>query len=90
MLAMERADSGVVLNVGGGEEVSMLDAIETLGRISGRRLELVSAPRRLGDSRRTAADTTRIRDALGWEARTPFEEGLAAQWRWAAARVAAA
>jgi UDP-glucuronate 4-epimerase len=90
MLAMERADSGAVLNVGGGEEVSMLDAIETLGRISGRRLELVSAPRRLGDSRRTAADTTRIRDALGWEARTPFEEGLAAQWRWAAARVAAA
>ena len=88
--AMERAGGGAVLNVGGGEEVSMLDAIEVLGRISGRRLDLVSAPRRLGDSRRTAADTTRIRAELGWTASTPFEDGLAAQWRWAAARVAAA
>jgi nucleoside-diphosphate-sugar epimerase len=88
--AMEHAASGDVFNVGGGEEVSMLDAIETLGRISGRRLELVAAPRRLGDQRRTAADTTRIRHALGWTASTPFEQGLEAQWRWAAARVAAA
>jgi UDP-glucuronate 4-epimerase len=89
VLAMERGDSGGVFNVGGGEEVSMLEAIETLGRLSGRRLELVAAPRRLGDQRRTAADTTRIAAALGWTASTPFAEGLAAQWRWAAARVAA-
>jgi nucleoside-diphosphate-sugar epimerase len=88
--AMQQASSGDVFNVGGGEEVSMLDAIEILGRISGRRLELVAAPRRVGDQRRTAADTARIREALGWTASTPFEEGLAAQWRWAAARVAAA
>ena len=90
ILAMERAHVGAVFNVGGGEEVSMLEAIETLGRISGRRLELITAPRRLGDQRRTAADTTRIREALGWTATTPFAEGLEAQWRWAAARVAAA
>ncbi len=88
--AMERGASGATYNVGGGEEVSMLEAIEVLGRVSGRRLELASAPRRLGDARRTAADTTRIRAELGWAASTSFEEGLGAQWRWAAARVAAA
>ena len=33
--AMERAASGSVFNVGGGSEVSMLEAIETLGRIAG-------------------------------------------------------
>jgi nucleoside-diphosphate-sugar epimerase len=87
---MERGVSGATFNVGGGEEVSMLEAIEMLGRISGRRLELVSAPRRLGDARRTAADTTHIRAELGWTASTPFHAGLEAQWRWAAARVAAA
>src|SRR6186713_2586994 len=38
---MERAPSGSVFNVGGGSEVSMLEAIETLGRIAGRRLELI-------------------------------------------------
>jgi UDP-glucuronate 4-epimerase len=88
--AMERAPQGAVYNVGGGTEVSMLEVVETLGRIAGRRLELLRRPRREGDAARTAADTTRIRSELGWEPATPFEEGLAAQWRWAAARVAAA
>jgi UDP-glucuronate 4-epimerase len=86
---MERAPGGATYNVGGGAEVSMLEAIETLGRVSGRRLEIVRHPRREGDAARTAADTARIRADLGWESTTPFEEGLAAQWRWAAARVAA-
>jgi UDP-glucuronate 4-epimerase len=87
--AMERAPGGATFNVGGGSEVSMLEAIETLGRVSGRRLEIVRHPRREGDAARTAADTTRIRADLGWEPATSFEDGLAAQWRWAAARVAA-
>jgi UDP-glucuronate 4-epimerase len=88
--AMERAPQGAVYNVGGGTEVSMLEAVETLGRIAGRRLELVRRPRREGDAARTAADTTLIRTELGWEPTTAFEDGLGAQWRWAAARVAAA
>jgi nucleoside-diphosphate-sugar epimerase len=88
--AMERGAPGSTFNVGGGTEVSMLEAIETLGRIAKRRLEVVRMPRREGDATRTAADTTRIREALGWAPTTSFEDGLAVQWRWAAARVAAA
>lgn len=90
VLAMERAPGGATYNVGGGDEVSVLEALEALGRITGRRLEVVRGPRREGDAARTAADTSRIRSELGWEARTPFADGLAAQWRWAADRVAAA
>jgi nucleoside-diphosphate-sugar epimerase len=88
-MAMEKAPAGSIYNVGGGVEASMLEAIEVLAGTAGRRLELVRAPRREGDAGRTAADTTRIRADLGWEARTPLEQGLAAQWRWAADRVAA-
>jgi nucleoside-diphosphate-sugar epimerase len=88
--AMELAPAGATYNVGGGEEVSVLEALEALGGIAGRRLEVVRSPRREGDAVRTAADTSRIRAELGWEPRTSFEEGLAAQWRWAADRVAAA
>jgi len=88
--AMERGVRGSTFNVGGGAEVSMLEAIETLGRVAKRRLEVIRMSRRAGDAARTAADTTRIRAALGWEPTTTFEEGLAAQWRWAADRVAAA
>ena len=88
--AMEKAPAGAVYNVGGGVEVSMLQAIEVLGRVAGRRLEVVRAPRVEGDVARTAADTSRIESELGWKAGTSFEEGLEAQWRWAADRVAAA
>ena len=88
--AMEGGRAGATYNVGGGAEVSMLQAIEVLGRVSGRRLEVVRHPRREGDAVRTAADTSRIRADLGWEPLTEFEDGLAAQWRWAAARVAPA
>jgi len=88
--AMEGAPSGAVYNVGGGVEVSMLQAIEVLARVAGRRLEVVRAPRVEGDVTRTAADTSRIHADLGWEPVTSFEEGVEAQWRWAADRVAAA
>jgi nucleoside-diphosphate-sugar epimerase len=88
--AMEKAPSGSTYNVGGGEEVSMLQAIEALAAIAGRRVELVRSPRREGDAARTAADTSRIRADTGWEPSTPFQQGLEAQWRWAADRVAAA
>ena len=87
--AMEAAPSGDVYNVGGGEEVSMLHAIETLTRVAGRELQVVRSPRRAGDVRRTAADTSLIEKVLGWQAQTPFEAGLRAQWNWAAGRVAA-
>jgi UDP-glucuronate 4-epimerase len=88
ILAFERGATGTVYNVGGGEEVSMLEAVETLGEIAGRRLELVGSPRREGDATRTAADTSRLQAATGWEPKTSFREGLEAQWRWAADRVA--
>ena len=88
--AMERGVAGAVYNVGGGSEVTILEAVEGLSAVAGRRLELVRLPRREGDAARTAADTTRIRAELGWKAETPFPQGLEAQWRWAADRVAAA
>jgi len=90
VLSMEKAPAGSVYNVGGGVEVSLMQAIDTLSHIAGRQLEVVRAPRVEGDVARTAADVSRIREGIGWEATTTFAEGLEAQWRWAADRVAAA
>ena len=87
--AMERAPAGAVYNVGGGEEATMREAIETLERVSGRTLDLVERQAAAGDVRRTSADATRIERDLGWRATTSLTDGLQAQWEWASARVAA-
>jgi len=87
--AMERAPAGTVYNVGGGAEATMREAIDALERISGRTLELLERPVAKGDVRRTAADTTAIARDVGWRATTPLDDGLQAQWEWAANRVAA-
>ena len=84
ILAMESALGGSVYNVGGGEEATMNETIALLERISGRRLEVERTEAVAGDQRRTKADTTRIRDDLGWQPSTLLEEGLRAQWDWAA------
>jgi nucleoside-diphosphate-sugar epimerase len=74
-------------NVGGALEASLNETIELLERISGRALETVRAPAVAGDQRRTSADTTRLRRELGWEPAVTLEQGLRAQWEWAATRL---
>jgi nucleoside-diphosphate-sugar epimerase len=80
--AMERGEG--TYNVGGALEASMNESITLLERISGRKLDVTRHPPVPGDQRRTSADTTRIRGELGWEPRVSLEDGLRAQWEWAA------
>ncbi len=87
--AMERAPAGAVYNVGGGEEATLREAIAALERVSGRTARIRQGDRARGDARRTAADVSRIRDSSGWTPTTSLEDGLRAQWSWAADRVAA-
>lgn len=88
-LAMARASSGTTLNVGGGQEATMNETIAILERITGRTLDLRREDAVAGDQRRTKADTALARELLGWEPRTSLEDGLAAEWAWAADRVGA-
>ena len=87
MLAMDRGEG--LYNVGGGVEASMRESIAMLEEIAGRELEVREEPPVPGDQRRTRADTTRIREQLGWQPLVSLESGLSEQWAWAAARVAA-
>jgi UDP-glucose 4-epimerase len=66
-------------NVGTGVGRSVGEVITTLGALTGRPLEVVSvsARRRAVDRPFLVADPARAREALGWEPRVAFEEGLA-------------
>jgi UDP-glucuronate 4-epimerase len=89
LLAAERAPSGSLYNVGGGEEASVLDVIARLERIAGRRLDVERHAAAAGDVSRTKADVGRIRSDLGWAPSTGLEDGLRAHWQWASGRVGA-
>jgi UDP-glucose 4-epimerase len=59
----------LTLNCGYGHGFSVLEVIEAVKRVSRVDFPIELAPRRLGDPARLAADTTRIRQTLGWQPR---------------------
>lgn len=76
-LAMEAPiEDGDVFNVSGGQSVTVLELIDAIGRIVGRRPRTVQAAPRLGDVRHSFADISAARARLGYEPRIGFEEGL--------------
>jgi UDP-glucose 4-epimerase len=82
LAASERGRRGAAYNVGGGSRVSMLEVIETVREVTGRKLELVMEPMQKGDMRDTYADTSAARRDFGYEPRTSLREGLQREWDW--------
>jgi len=68
--------AGQVVNVGRGQQSSLLDLVDALERISGRRLACDHADARLGDIRYSCADVTRLRSMFGVVPETGLEDGL--------------
>ncbi|MEO8290537.1 MAG: NAD-dependent epimerase/dehydratase family protein [Gaiellaceae bacterium] len=74
------AQPGGVFNVGTGIETSVLDLVAACGRVSGADVATVFDPPRLGELSRNVLDPARAERELGFRARTPLDEGLAATW----------
>jgi UDP-glucuronate 4-epimerase len=79
-------DVPLVLNIGGGEEATMLQVISIIEDLAGSSLDIRSAADGKGDVRRTAADTRIARHALGWSPSTSLVAGLGKQFDWVRAR----
>jgi nucleoside-diphosphate-sugar epimerase len=84
--AMAHAAGGSVYNVGGGDEATLNEAIAILEGIASARVGVTHSARAPGDVTRTKADTSRIRDDLGWEPTVSLEDGLRTQWEWVSRR----
>jgi nucleoside-diphosphate-sugar epimerase len=74
--------AGETFNIGGGEEVTVLQVLEMLQELSGMEARTTHGPRRPGDQRRTAADITKARERLDYAPQTTLIEGLHAQLEW--------
>jgi nucleoside-diphosphate-sugar epimerase len=90
VLAAARAPAGSTLNIGGGESVALLEAVELLGELIGAVPELELRRPAPGDARRTGADVTRAAAEIGFSAECSLAEGLAAQVEWTLEDVALA
>jgi nucleoside-diphosphate-sugar epimerase len=73
---------GCPVNVGGGNPVSIREAMEQIEAVTGRPLQVEYHPVAHGDMRATAANTERLGDLLGFVPQTSLAEGLARQWQW--------
>lgn len=74
--------SGDVFNLGGGGEITLLNAIKLVEKVSGRKAKLKRFDRQSGDVRRTRANLDQARGKLGYQPLVPLDEGLARQWKW--------
>jgi UDP-glucose 4-epimerase len=80
--AAERGIAGRVYNIGGGSRVSINEVLATVGRITGRRLNIVREPSQKGDMRDTYADTSLARADLAFVPSVTLEQGLEQEYRW--------
>jgi UDP-glucose 4-epimerase len=80
--AATRGTPGRVYNIGGGSRVSVNEVLEMIGRVSGKRLQVVVDPVQKGDMRHTYADTSLARADLGYQPAVGLEQGLAEEFRW--------
>ena len=89
LLAASQPDKsiGETFNIGGGEEVNVNQVLHMLEELIGRPAQVGHGPPRPGDQRRTVADITKARTVLGYDPRTRFVDGLAAQVAWQRAQL---
>ncbi|HSV31123.1 MAG TPA: NAD-dependent epimerase/dehydratase family protein [Atribacteraceae bacterium] len=69
-------------NIGTGQETSVLDLVEMLGRASSRQVSVVHASSRPGETARIALSAHRSKAVLRWAPATTLPEGIALTWQW--------
>lgn len=68
-----------VYNVGGGTPASVNEVVTLLQELTGKQGQVVHEDSARGDVYRTWADTSLLRDEVGWQPRTTLADGLIAQ-----------
>jgi UDP-glucuronate 4-epimerase len=84
LAGVEDVPAGAVLNVAGGASTTVNEVIALLGTISGKEVRVNRGPVVAGDVVRTGGSTDALHAATGWVPQVGLEEGLTAQYKWAA------
>lgn len=68
--------AGKVFNIAGGRSISLLQLVEELNRLTGRKLTPHFEPPRAGDMRHSLADISESQRELGHDLKVTWQEGL--------------
>jgi UDP-glucose 4-epimerase len=80
--AMDQIQQGIY-NMGNETGCSNAEVIETVERVTGRRISVIPCSRRAGDPARLVASSQRIRRDLGWAPAFPnLEAMVSTAWEW--------
>lgn len=71
-----------VINLGTGNGVTVLEAINAFEKISGNKLNFEIGERRDGDVGAIYADNSKAKLLLGWEAKKTIDEMMDSAWKW--------
>ena len=82
VLASLRYDGAEPVNLGTGEEITIRDLAELIGEATGFEGEIVWDTSKPNGQPRRKLDTSRARELFGFEAKTPFSEGIARTVAW--------
>ncbi|KSA15116.1 UDP-glucose 4-epimerase GalE [Maribacter dokdonensis] len=82
LLNGDNASNYEVFNVGTGKGSSVLEAIKSFEKVSGKKLNYKIVDRRPGDITTAYADTTKANEVLGWKAEYTLEEAMNYAWIW--------
>jgi len=72
----------LTVNLGTGRGYSVLELVNTFGKVSGHAIPYRITDRRPGDIAQCYADPTLARELLHWEAKRGLEEMCTDAWRW--------
>jgi len=79
-----------VLNLGSGTGTTVLEAIRSFERATGRKLGYRIGPRRPGDAAAVYADNRKARNLLGWRPEYGLDDMMKTAWQWEQKAVPAA
>ncbi len=82
LLAQPEGGVFQAMNLGSGHGYSVLEVIQAAEKAVGRRIEIVSHPRRAGDSARLVADASKAKKLLGFQPQFGLDQILETAWAW--------
>ena len=65
-----------ILNIGGDKTVSLIEMVETIEEVLGKKAKLNRMPMQPGDVNRTCADISHSKEVIGYNPQTTFKDGI--------------